>query len=78
MFALNMMRNISPAQVTGRSWGAAAVPRLQPAVVAAVWQSTAAAATQHKNPDKLYSNIDIELRYYITIIMLVRSFFKRN
>ena len=76
MFALNMMRNISPAQVTGRTWGAASVPRLQPAV-AAVWQSTAA-ATQHRNPDKLYSNIDIELRYYITIIMLVRSFFKRN
>ena len=70
MFALNMMRNISPAQVTGRSWGAAAVPRLQPAVVAAVWQSTAT-ATQHRNPDKLYSNIDIELRYlFITIITL--------
>ncbi len=73
MFALNMMRNISPAQVTGRTWGAAAVPRLQPAVVAAVWQSTAA-ATQHRNPDKLYSNIDIELRYCITIIMFVRRF----
>ena len=57
MFALNMMRNIAP-QVTGRtSW--ACTVRVQPAV----WQSTAAAATQQPNPDKLYSNIDIELRY---------------